>query len=152
MSIVLGKYFEEFREGQDFHTLGRTVTEADIVNFSCFSGDFNPLHTDAEFAAKQPFGGRIAHGMCGLSIASGLFVRLNLLEGSIVAFMGIKDWHFKAPIMLGDTIHVHARVAKKIQTSKPDRGIVEFYLAVLNQKDIVVMDGNFEIMMLKKQK
>jgi acyl dehydratase len=152
MSTVLGKYFEEFKEGQEFQTLGRTVTEADIVNFSGFSGDFNPLHTDAEFAAKQSFGGRIAHGMCGLSIASGLFVRLNLLEGTIKAFMGIKNWNFKAPIMLGDTIHVNARIAEKIETSKPDKGIVEFYLTILNQKDVSVMDGNFQIMMLKKQK
>lgn len=47
MTVILGKYFEDFEEGMEFLTLGRTMTEADIVNFSGFTGDFNPLHTDA---------------------------------------------------------------------------------------------------------
>jgi len=152
MSVVLGRYFEDFKEGEEIRTLGRTITEADIVNFSGFSGDFNPLHTDAEYAASQPFGGRIAHGMCGFSIATGLLVRLNILEGTILAFFGIENWRFKAPIMIGDTIHVVMKIAEKIETSKPDRGLILMALDVLNQRSQSTMGGRLHIMMLRKPK
>ena len=152
MSSALGKYFEEFEVDQEFITLGRTVTEADIVNFCGFSGDFNPLHTDAEYAATQPFKGRIAHGMCGFSIATGLLVRLNILEGTILAFFGIENWRFKAPIMIGDTIHVVAKVSETKETSKPDRGLVIWDLDVINQRGKLTMCGRLLTMMLRKPK
>jgi acyl dehydratase len=150
MSVILGRYFEEFTEGEEIRTLGRTVTESDIVNFAGFSGDFNPLHTDAEFAATQPFGGRIAHGMCGFSIAVGLLVRLNILEGTILAFFGIENWRFKYPIMIGDTIHVVARVVETKETSKEDRGLVILEVDVLNQRGDSTMCGRLLTMMKRK--
>lgn len=150
MSVILGLYFEDFQVGDEFVTLGRTVTETDIVNFSGFSGDFNPLHTDAEFAATQPFGGRIAHGMCGFSIAVGLLVRLNILEGTILAFFGIENWRFKQPLLIGDTIHVVARIAEIKETSKPDRGLVCFDVDVPNQRGVSTMAGRLLTMMKRK--
>jgi len=152
MSFAMGRYFEDFREGEEIRTLARTITEADIVNFCGFSGDFNPLHTDAEYAAKQPFKGRIAHGMCGFSIATGLLVRTNILEGTILAFFGIENWRFKQPIMIGDTIHAIARIAEKKETSKPDRGLIVFDFDVINQKETSVMGGKLLTMMLRKSK
>lgn len=150
MSTVIGKFFEEFGENEEFLTVGRTVTETDVVNFCGFSGDFNPLHTDSEFASKQPFKERIAHGMCGFSIATGLFIRLNLLEGTILAFMGIEDWNFNLPIKINDTIHVSVKVKEKRESRKPGRGIIKFYLTVLNQKNESVMEGILRIMLHKK--
>ena len=150
MSFALGRYFEDFTVGEEIRTLGRTVTEADLVNFSGFTGDFNPLHTDAEFAAKSPFKGRIAHGMCGFSIATGLLVRLNILEGTILAFFGIENWRFKAPIMIGDTIHCIARVAETKETGKRDRGLVMIDLDVINQRDESTMGGRLLIMMKRR--
>lgn len=150
MSFALGRYFEDFTVGEQIRTLGRTVTEADIVNFSGFTGDFNPLHTDAEFASKSPFKGRIAHGMCGFSIATGLLVRLNILEGTILAFLGIENWQFKAPIMIGDTIHCIATVAETKETGKPDRGLVKVDLDVINQRGESTMGGRLLIMMLRR--
>ncbi len=152
MSYALGRYFEDFKEGEEIRTLGRTVTETDIVNFCGFSGDFNPLHTDAEYAATQPFKGRIAHGMCGFSIATGLLVRLNILEGTILAFFGIENWRFKAPVMIGDTIHGVARVSETKETSKPDRGLIVLDFDVINQKGTSVMGGKLLLMMLRKSK
>ena len=150
MSFAMGRYFEDFREGEEIRTLGRTVTEADVVNFSGFSGDFNPLHTDAEYAATQPFKGRIAHGMCGFSMAVGLLVRTNVFEGTIMAFFGIENWRFKAPVMLGDTIHGVARVTEKKETSKPDRGLMVFDFDVINQKGVSTMSGRLLVMMMRK--
>ncbi|MFN2196995.1 MAG: MaoC/PaaZ C-terminal domain-containing protein, partial [Anaerolineales bacterium] len=99
-----GKYFEEFEVGQRIVTAGRTVTEADVVTFAGLSGDFNQMHVDAEYSAKSMFGQRVAHGLLGLSIASGLAVQTGVLEGTILAFREITEWKFSRPIFLGDTI------------------------------------------------
>ena len=150
MAVVLGKYFEDFEVDMKLETLGRTMTEADIVNFSGFTGDFNPLHTDAQYASESVFGERIAHGMCGFSMATGLFVRLNILEGTIVAFYGIDQWRFRAPIKIGDTIHVVAKVVEKKESKKEGRGLVTFELNVINQNGISVMGGMIKTMMKKR--
>jgi len=147
MNVVLGKYFEDFKAGMVLKTLGRTMTEADIVNFCGFTGDFNPLHTDAQYASQSVFGERIAHGLCGLSMASGLFVRLNILEGTIVAFYGIDEWRFHAPIKIGDTIHVVIKVLKKKESKKKNQGVVSLELNVVNQDDVSVMGGIFRAIM-----
>lgn len=147
---VPGKHFEELEIGDRFQTVSRTVTEADIVNFCGVSGDFNQLHTDAEFAGKTPFGQRIAHGMCGLAIASGCLNRSGLIEGTTVAFKGIKEWRFKSPIFINDTIYVKVQVKYKIDTGKPDRGMISFWLTVINQRDQVVMEGQWDLLMARK--
>jgi len=150
MALILGKYFEDFEDGMEFLTLGRTMTEADLVNFSGFTGDFNPLHTDAEYASKSVFGERIAHGMCGLSMATGLLVRLNLFEGTIVAFYGIDELRFLAPIKIGDTIHVAAKVIEKKESKKEGQGLVTFLVDVVNQNGTSVMKGQVKVIVKKR--
>lgn len=147
---VPGKYFDDLSIGDKFATVSRTVTEADIVNFCGVSGDFNQLHTDVEFAAGTPFGQRIAHGMCGMTIASGCLNRSGLIEGTTVAFKGIKEWRFKAPIYIHDTIFVEIRVQDKAASKNPDRGMVSFWLSVMNQRDEVIMDGQWDILMARR--
>ena len=78
--------------------------------FSGLSGDYNPIHTDAEFAGKSHFKQRIAHGMLGLSILTGLGSRSGILDGSAIAFLGIEEWKFAGPILFGDTVHVRMTV------------------------------------------
>jgi len=150
MTVILGKYFEDFEEGMEFLTLGRTVTEADLVNFSGFTGDFNPLHTDAVYASKNIFGERIAHGMCGFSMATGLLVRLNILEGTIVAFYGIDEWRFRTPIKIGDTIHVKANVVEKKESKKESQGLIAFMVEVMNQEGTSVMGGLVKVIVKKR--
>ncbi len=150
MGVILGKYFEDFKEGMELLTLGRTMTEADIVNFSGFTGDFNPLHTDAQYASESMFGERIAHGMCGLSMATGLLVRLNIFEGTIVAFYGIDQLRFRAPIKIGDTIHVVAKVIEKKESKKEGEGLVAFQVNVVNQDGTSVMEGVVKTLMKKR--
>lgn len=150
MGVILGKYFEDFKESMEFLTLGRTMTEADIVNFSGFTGDFNPLHTDAQYASESMFGERIAHGMCGLSMATGLLVRLNIFEGTIVAFYGIDQLRFRAPIKIGNTIHVVAKVIEKKESKKEGEGLVAFQVNVVNQDGTSVMEGVVKTLMKKR--
>ncbi|MCP9486865.1 MAG: MaoC family dehydratase N-terminal domain-containing protein [Gaiellaceae bacterium MAG52_C11] len=142
-------HFEEFELGRQWTTQGRTVTEADVVAFAALSGDANPLHVDAEYARTTPFGERIAHGVLGLSIATGLISKLGIIEGTTIAFLGL-EWSFKAPIVFGDTITVRYRVADKRETSKPDRGIVSFVAQLVNQRGEVVQEGKQTLLMRRR--
>jgi acyl dehydratase len=142
------RYFEDIAVGEEYESPGRTVTETDIVLFAGLSGDYNVLHTDAEFMKKSIFGERIAHGLLGLAIQSGLFYRAGPAYATL-AFLGLR-WKFKAPIKIGDTIRVRARVAAKRETGKPDRGIVVLERQVLNQRDEVVQEGETELMVERR--
>lgn len=147
---VPGKYFDDLAIGDEFLTVSRTITEADIVNFCGVSGDFNQLHTDIEFASKTPFGQRIAHGMCGMTIASGCLNRSGLIEGTTIAFKGIKEWGFKRPIFINDTVYVKIKVKDKQESKKPDRGLISFWMSVINQREEIVMEGQWDVLMSRK--
>jgi len=137
-----GRYFEEFAEGDEVISQGRTVTEADIVAFAALTGDYNPLHTDAEYAKGTIFEERIAHGLLGLSIASGLIDRLGFITGTVEAFMGL-DWKFRGPIKIGDTIHVEARVTRKKAMRRMGGGFVILDVALVNQRNEPVQKGSW---------
>ena len=140
-----GMYFDEFEVGQSWDSPARTITEADVVAFAGISGDFNPLHTDEEFARTTVFGGRIFHGPGVFAVATGLESRLGIKEGTAVAFLGM-TWNLKAAVRIGDTIHVHQTVAATRPTSKGDRGIVTFDVEVRNQHGEVCQDGQWVVM------
>ena len=144
-----GRYFEEFAVGDEVLSQGRTVTEADIVAFAALTGDYNPLHCDAEYAKGTIFGERIAHGLLGLSIASGLLDRLGFITGTVEAFMGLQ-WKFRGPIKIGDTIHTEARVARKKEMRRLGGGIVVFDIAVVNQRDETVQKGQWTVLIKSK--
>lgn len=140
-----GRYFEEFAIGDVVESVGRTMTEADIVSFAGLSGDFNPLHTDAEYAKKTLFGERIAHGVLGLSIASGLAWRTGLMEGTTDAVVGI-EWKFRAPILIGDTLTLQIEVVKKRPVRRLGGGFVTLMLTLVNQRDEVVQKGTWKLL------
>ena len=144
-----GLYFEEFAVGDEVISPGRTVTEADIVAFAALTGDYNPLHCDAEYAKDTIFGERIAHGLLGLSIASGQADRLGFVEGTVEAFMGL-DWKFRGPIKIGDTIHTEAKVARKKEMQRMGGGIVVLDVAVVNQRGETVQKGQWTVLIKGK--
>jgi len=144
------QYFEDIRVGDEYVSPGRTVTEADIVAFAGLSGDYNILHTDAEYMRTSIFGERIAHGLLGLALQSGLGTRAMARPFATLAFLGLR-WRFKAPIKIGDTIKVHLKVTDKRETSKPDRGIVAIQRSVLNQRGEVVQEGDTDIMVERRR-
>ena len=129
-------FYEDFEVGQVFETPGRTITEADIVNFAGVSGDFYSLHTDKEFAERTMFGERIAHGLLVVSIVSGLWFRLGIFEPTIIAFYGIDRLRFTAPVRPGDTIRAKITVVGKEE--KKMGGLVTFRNEVYNQKGEMV--------------
>ena len=142
--------FEDVDVGFRFETAARTVTEADLVAFAGISGDFNPLHTDAAFAAGTIYGERIAHGALVLSLATGLRQRAGLFDGTLLGLVEIRGWRFVAPVRIGDTIRVRNEVRELRPTSKPDRGIMVQRVEVVNQADDVVNDG--ELVLLVKRR
>ena len=122
---------------------GRTVTETDIVLFAGLSGDYNIIHTDAEFMKTSIFGERIAHGLLGLAIQSGLLARA-MQPYATIAFAGLK-WKFRNPIKIGDTIHVRGKVIGKVESPEPDRGVITLARTVLNQRGEVVQEGETDL-------
>lgn len=138
----MAMYLEDFKVGQVIETPARTITEADVVAFAGLSGDYNPLHTDAEFCAKTPFKQRIAHGMLGMSIMTGLTARTGMLDGSALAFLGIEDWKFLKPVFFGDTIRVRITVADVRTASKPGTGVLKRKVEIVNQRDEVAQSGH----------
>lgn len=138
-------FFDEFKQGQTWLTPRRTITETDIVMFAGMTGDFNPVHTDEEFAKHTPFGTRILHGPAVFAIATGLEFRLGIKEGTAIAFLGM-TWDLKAPVKSGDTIHVFQRVESVRPTKNPARGIVNFWVEVRNQREEVCQQGEWKVM------
>ncbi len=135
-------YFEDFKVGDIIKTRARTVTEADIVNFAMFSGDWYPLHVDVEWASKTIFGERIAHGMCVLSIASGL---MPLYDWAIIAFYGMDKLRFMSPTKIGDTLHVEVEITECKQ--KELGGVVAFKQVVKNQRDEIAVQADVKVFM-----
>lgn len=142
-----GLYFEEFTVGDEVTSVGRTITEADIVAFAALTGDWNQIHTDAEYARATPFGERIAHGLLGLSVATGLAVRLGFMEDTVIAFMEIGEWQFRAPIRIGDTIRLRASVQELRPMRRLGGGYVTFKVVLLNQRDETLQRGTWTVLM-----
>lgn len=147
-----GMYFEEFQAGQQIMTAARTITETDIVVFAGLSGDFNQIHVDAEFTKTTPFGARVAHGILGLSIASGLVVQTGFMEGTIMAFREINEWKFIKPIYIGDTIHVETEVKETKALPRIGGGSIVIALDVKNQKGDTLMKGTWTALITSRPK
>lgn len=145
-----GLTFDQFSIGDLFVCQARTVTEADIVNFAGVSGDFNPLHMDEEFGRMTPFGGRIAHGVLVLAIATGQANQLGIFDGTAIALLD-QTVKYTGTVKSGDTIHLELRVATKKETLKADRGVIKFDTIVRNQLGKSVMEGHW-IAMIRRVK
>ena len=144
-----GLYFDEFLVGQSFETLGRTITEADVNDFAALTGDRNPLHVDEEFAVQSRWGTRIAHGLCTLAMATGLFSRLGVIDGTAEAFLSM-DTQFHDVVRLGDTIHVVTRVTRKRELPGQPAGVVAFEAHTYNQHGRLVQRGTWSAIIRKR--
>ncbi len=144
-----GKTFDEFNVGDEHTTQRRTITEADVVNFAGLSGDFNPLHTDELTGGATPFGGRIAHGLLTVAVATGLANQLALFEGTTLALLGM-TLKFTGAVKFGDTVYVVLRVRDKKESSKPDRGVLTMDVAVRNQRGEDVVQSEWTLLMARR--
>lgn len=145
-----GRTFDQFDVGEVITTAQRTITEAAVEQFAGLSGDFNPLHTNEEFANETPFGTRIAHGMLVASVATGLANQLGVFEGTTIALLE-QTIRYQGAVQFGDTVHLELTVANKKESSKPSRGTVVFETAVKNQRDETVIDGQWVLLMRRSE-
>jgi len=138
--------YEATEIGETHTTGGRTITEADVMNFAGVSGDFNHLHTDAERMAESPVGQRVVHGTLVFSIATGLLwqSRSEAEREHLVAFYGVDKLRFIEPLFFDDTIHVETEVVGKEKREHPlATGVIRTHIEVLNQHDDVVLAAEF---------
>jgi acyl dehydratase len=147
-----GLYFEEFSVGQKLGTVGRTVSEGDIFNFAGLTGDFNQIHTNAAFASKTQFGQRIAHGLLGLSISTGLIMQTGFLEGTVLAFREISEWKFVKPFFIGDTITADLTITETKALPRIGGGAIIAAIVVKNQNDEICQRGTLNLLVLSKPK
>ena len=152
LPLNTGLFFEDFQPGQTVKSVGRTITEHDIVTFAGLSGDFNQIHTDAEFAKSTPFGQRIAHGLLGLAIASGLAVQTGILGVNVVAFREVGEWKFVKPVFIGDTIHVEMEVMEVKAFPRLGTGSVTLSVHVDNQSNETAMKGLWTVLVKTRGK
>ena len=138
-----GLYFEEFEIGHRVVSPARTITETDVVNFAGISGDWNSIHTDAEYAKSTPFEQRVAHGLLIMAVISGLAVRTSVMEGTVLTFREIESWKFSLPVFIGDTIHVVLEVVETKKLPRIGGGSIKLSVDVRNQEDKTVMKGRW---------
>lgn len=152
MSSPLGYTYDDLHVGMKFRSPGRTITDADLVGFAGLTGDFSELHTSDVYAQASQFGRRVAHGMLGLAYAHGLmWARTGELRQTAIAFLGISDWRFVAPLFVGDTMFVNYTVSElRDSRSHPENAIATFEVHVVNQHEQVVQQGHKALLCSKK--
>lgn len=141
-----GLYFDDFEVGMEFTTPARTVTQTDIVNFACLSGDFNDVHTNFEYCRTMPFGEPIAHGPLIYAIMAGLQYASGINDGTVMALLQIDGWRMLKPIKHGDTIRQVSKVIEKKASSKPDRGIITFERRCVKQDASIAQEMRASLM------
>lgn len=135
-------YFDDVAVGDVWDSPARTVTEADVLAFAELTGDHNPLHTDAQFAAQTPFGRPIMHGLLGLSLVAGL-ASLHPRMATL-SFLRILEWSFLAPVFFGDTVHVRSEVLQMEPKGRGRRGIIVWGKELINSDGAIVQRGQTE--------
>ncbi len=145
--MIQSRFFEDYVPGETRETLGRTITETDIVLHAGQTGDFYPHHMDAEWCKTQPFQQRIAHGTLIFSVAVGM------TAGSInpEAFSyGYDRLRFIKPVFISDTIRVRVTIKEKREHKKPNHGVVSELVEVFNQKNETVLACEHLLLVRKK--
>ena len=147
----MGRYFEDFEIGEEAISAGRTITEADIVNFAMLTGDWNEIHTNAVLAAQGPFKQRIAHGALIFSVATGLSVRMGQTADTVIAFYGLDRLRFVKPVFIADTVRVRQKCEAKSERDETS-GIVTFLNEVINQNETVVVSYTAKVLLKRRPK
>lgn len=144
-----GLYFEDYTVGQTMTTRGRTITESDIVSFGSLTGDFNPMHFDADYMASHLLGARVAHGLLTVSYAVGQAFQLGFMEQTVLAFRGM-EMKFSQPVYIGDTVHVVLKVADLKDARRLGGGLVTLDVRIVNQSEQVVQKGTWTVLVASR--
>ncbi|MCF7699871.1 MaoC/PaaZ C-terminal domain-containing protein [Loktanella sp. M215] len=139
-------YYNDFEVGQVFTSQARTMTESDLTMFSMLTGDWNPVHNDAEFAKQTRFGQRLMHGAFGIGLALGLMHNLGIFEDSAVALLDVQDWQFKEPVFIGDTLHLKLHILDKSLGRSGNTGRIGRRFELVNQHGKAAHTGRADVL------
>lgn len=136
-----GRYFEQWNVGDRIdHEIRRTVTETDNLLFSVMTHNPQPLHIDADYAAKSEFGRILVNGTFSFSLMVGLTVGDTTL-GTLIANLGYDGIRMPKPVFIGDTLRAATQVVEvRGSKSRPEAGVVTFRHELINQRDEVVCE------------
>lgn len=139
---MAGKHFEDLGVGDKFVSVGRTVTETDIVTFLNLARNLEPQFSNREFYENTGVFKRLASpGALTFVIALGLFTHLGLVTGTSLAFLGMDEYRVPNPLFCGDTLHLEVTVVDKRLSSRPGRGVVTFEFTGRKQNEEVVFSA-----------
>jgi acyl dehydratase len=141
-------YYDDVEVGFTSETGGMVITESHVVQFAGLSGDFFDLHMDDAFARSLGFPKRVAHGLLGLILVDGLKNRVPRPFAGVASLSW--QWHFRAPVFIGDRISARLTVSDKRTTKRPERGILTLTIAAHNQDGAVVQDGSNLVMVRRR--
>jgi acyl dehydratase len=145
-----GLPYERFQPGDRYRTLGRTVSEFEILQFVTLTGFTEPLFMDMEYIRRESvFGTRVAPGVLTFALAEGLTLQTGILHGTGLALLSY-DVRVLGPVLAGDTISVEIEVVDRRETKKPDRGVVTFRHQVANQRGEAVMEATITRMIKRE--
>jgi acyl dehydratase len=140
--IPRGFSYDTLAVGQRSTSKGRTITETDHGLFMMLTGAWHPIHADEEYAKTTPLGRRIAQGTLGIALALGhLETELLVSADPLIAALGIAEWVYKAPIFIGDTLHVVVGIVGKDMTKSGERYVVTRRIELVNQDGKIVQEG-----------
>lgn len=146
-------YFEDVEVGYKFQTPGgRTFTNAEVVNFAQFTGDYNLVHIDKEFAKNSLYGENLVHGACVLALSGGMFKRTEFATATADTLLDLTEFKhidFVAPVKFGDTIHLECEIVDKIDDGE-DTGSIVMAFNGFNQRGEKTMDNLRVYKMAKK--
>jgi acyl dehydratase len=145
--MIQSQFLEDYAVGATRETLGRTITETDIVLHAGQTGDFYPHHMDAEWCKTQDFKQRIAHGTLIFSVAVGMTA--GVINPEAFSY-GYDRLRFIKPVFIGDTIHVRVTIKEKREHKKPGHGVVSELVEVFNQKNETVLACEHLLLVRKK--
>ena len=145
------RMFDDIEVGDEIITKPRKVTEADVVDFARLSGDDHPEHMDEAYAKESIYGERIAHGLLIIGIVTGQVNRTGMLEILTIGVMDMNIRFLKA-VKFNDIVNTKARITGKRETKKPDRGIIKIGAQAYNQRDELVLEAEWTVMVKRIKK
>jgi acyl dehydratase len=139
--LVQSLGYADLAPGLRFRSPGRTLTEADHTLFMMLSGDWHPIHADAEYARATKAGQRLMHGSFGIALAMGMQTAALEFADPLIGALGLKQWDFRAPLLIGDTVHVTVQILERRPTRDGRRYVVERRLSLLRHDGTVIQEG-----------
>ena len=143
--------FDELEVGATWRSLARTLTESELALSCMTSGDWHPIHADAEYVKTTPLGARMFQGTYGIHVAVGMATHFPRLGDDIIAALGLSQWRYLKPLFVGDTVHVEVKILSKRTTSNPERGILEREIRLINHNGDVVHEGILQTMARRRE-